>query len=89
MSREQQPDKSQDSGQKHQEARLEVIPAEDRALPHREVPDWTKSRATTQCGWCGYKTQAREHVSKNSPEWRPQQKDLWAEVREETGVGRD
>jgi hypothetical protein len=24
--------------------------------------NWMKSRATAQCGWCGYKTQTREHV---------------------------
>jgi hypothetical protein len=47
---------------------------------------WTKSGAAAQCGWCGYKTQTQEYVFKNCPEWgKLQQKDLWAEVREETG----
>jgi hypothetical protein len=47
--------------------------------------EWTKNQATAKCWWCGYKTQTREHVFKNCPEWKLQQKDLWAEVRKETG----
>jgi hypothetical protein len=31
--------------------------------------------------------QTREHIFKNCPEWKPQQKILWAEVRKETGEG--
>jgi hypothetical protein len=50
---------------------------------------WTTNQPTAKCWWCGYKTQTREHVFKNCPEWKLQQKDLWAEVREETGRGQD
>jgi ribonuclease HI len=50
---------------------------------------WTKSRATAECWWCRYKTMTREHVFKNCPEWKEQQKVLWKEVRKETGRGKD
>jgi hypothetical protein len=46
---------------------------------------WTKSRPSPQCWWCGYQNQTREHLLKECPEWRPQQKILWAEVKKETG----
>jgi hypothetical protein len=32
--------------------------------------------------------QTREHLFKNCPRWKPQQKILWAEVRRETGRGK-
>ena len=44
---------------------------------------WTKNRATPQCWWCRYPNQTREHL-KVCPEWKAQQKILWAEVKEET-----
>jgi hypothetical protein len=50
--------------------------------------NWTKKRATPECWWCRYKTQTREHVFKNCPEWKEQQKGLWAEVWKETGRGK-
>jgi len=46
---------------------------------------WTKNRATPQCWWCLYRIQTREHLFKVCPEWKAQQKILWAEVRKETG----
>ena len=50
---------------------------------------WTKNQPTPQCWWCGYRIQTREHLFKERPEWKAQQKILWAEVRkEETGSGR-
>jgi hypothetical protein len=49
---------------------------------------WTKSRASAKCGWCSYGVQTREHLFKNCPRWKLQQKNLWAEVRRETGRGR-
>jgi len=45
--------------------------------------------ASVGCGWCRYKTQTREHLFKHCKEWKPQQKILWAEVRKETGRGKD
>jgi len=51
--------------------------------------NWTKNRATPQCWWCRYPNQTREHLFKACPEWKAQQKILWAEVRKETGEGKD
>jgi len=51
--------------------------------------NWTKNRPTPQCWWCRYRTQTRDHLFKVCPEWKPQQKILWAEVRKETGKGKD
>jgi len=36
------------------------------------------------CWWCQYKIQTREHLFKNCPQWKSQQKTLWATVLEET-----
>jgi len=46
---------------------------------------WTKNRATPQCWWCRYPYQTQEHLFKECPEWKTQQKILWAEVWKETG----
>jgi len=51
--------------------------------------NWTKNRPTPQCWWCRYPNQTREHLFKVCPEWKAQQKILWAEVRKETGKGKD
>jgi len=51
--------------------------------------NWTKNRPTPQCWWCRYQTQTRDHLFKECPEWKPQQKILWAEVKRETGKGKD
>ena len=50
--------------------------------------NWTKNRPTPQC-WCRYQTQTRDHLFKECPEWKPQQKILWAEVKKETGRWKD
>jgi hypothetical protein len=47
--------------------------------------NWTKKRPTTQCWWCPYRIQTREHDLKVCPAWKEQQKTLWTEVRKETG----
>jgi len=47
--------------------------------------NWTKNRATPQCWWCRYPHQTWGHLSKECPEWKAQQRILWAEVRKETG----
>ena len=47
--------------------------------------NWTKNRPTPQCWWCRYPIQTREHLFKECPEWKAQQRILWAEVRKETG----
>ena len=51
--------------------------------------EWTKRWPTTQCWWCRYKTQTREHFFKNCPHWKRQQKILWAEVRRDIRRGKD
>lgn len=33
--------------------------------------------------------QAREHLFRNCPQWRAQQKMLWMEVRRDTGMGKN
>ena len=45
---------------------------------------WAKVRPTAQCWWCQCRTQTRDHLFKVCPEWKMQQKILWAEVRKET-----
>jgi len=39
--------------------------------------------------WCRYQTQTRDHLFKERPERKRQQKILWAEVKEETGRWKD
>ena len=51
--------------------------------------NWMKGRATPQCWWCRYPYQTREHLFKECPEWKAQQKILWAEVRKETGRSKE
>jgi len=46
---------------------------------------WAKVRPTTQCWWCRCPSQTRDHLFKVCPEWKMQQKILWAEVQKETG----
>ena len=46
---------------------------------------WAKARTTAQCWWCQGPTQTRDHLFKVCPEWKTQQKALWAEVQKETG----
>jgi len=48
-----------------------------------------KNANTADCGWCYYKTQAREHLLKNRKRWGTQQKIAWAEVWRETGRGKN
>ena len=36
--------------------------------------DWTKKRPSPQCWWCRYRTQTRDHLFKECPEWKLQQK---------------
>ena len=50
---------------------------------------WMKNRATPQCWWCRYRTQTRDHLLKECPEWKPQQNILSAEVKKETGRCKD
>ena len=47
--------------------------------------NWTKSQPTPQCWWCRYPNQTREHLFKVCPEWKAQQKTLWAELWKEAG----
>jgi len=50
---------------------------------------WTKNSDTAERGWCKYKVQTREHLFKHCERWKMQQKILWAEVRKETGRGKN
>jgi len=45
---------------------------------------WTARRPDATCWWRQYKIQTREHLFKNCPQWKSQQKTLWATVLEET-----
>jgi len=45
---------------------------------------WTTRRPDATCWWCQYKIQTREHLFKNCPQWKSQQKTLWTTVLEET-----
>ena len=45
---------------------------------------WAKVRPTAQCWWCQCPAQTRDHLFKVCPEWKLQQKVLWAEVQQET-----
>ena len=46
---------------------------------------WTKNRPNARCEWCRYRCQTRDHLLKNCPEWKEQQKVLWRTVKKETG----
>jgi len=54
----------------------------------RQYLQWTKNRRTAQCCWCRYRTQSRGYLFKVCPEWKAQQKILWAEVWKEPRRGR-
>jgi len=49
---------------------------------------WTKNRATPSAGGVGTRTRLGS-TSSRCPEWKPQQKILWAEVQKETGRWKD
>jgi len=44
---------------------------------------WTARRPDASYWWCQYKIQTREHLFKNYPQWKSQQKTLWTTVLEE------
>jgi len=62
---------------------LPLLPAQDGALPDRTVPCVDHSTQDAGC-WCQYKIQTREHLFKNCPQWKSQQKTLWTTILEET-----
>ena len=45
---------------------------------------WAKVRRNDQCRWCKRPPQTRDPLIKVCPEWKMQQKILWAEVLKET-----
>ena len=51
--------------------------------------NWTKRHPTPQCWWCPARMQTRDHLFKECPKWKPQQKILWAEVKKEIGRWKD
>ena len=44
----------------------------------------TKNRPTPESRLCRYRTQTRDHLFKECPEWKPPQNILWADVKTET-----
>jgi len=56
-----------------------VLPAEFGTLRDRTV------LAPVRDWWCRCPTQTRDHLFKVCPEWRTQQKILWADVQKESG----
>jgi len=48
-----------------------------------------KAGALHHSSVCRYRTKTREHLFKECPEWKRQQKILWAEVKKETGKWKD
>ena len=46
---------------------------------------WAKVRPTAQCWWCQCPVQTRDHLFKECPRWRGQQKILWSEFKKDTG----
>ena len=68
-------------GSSKKEARCKVLPTQDRPLPHGTYLQWTTRRPDAKCLWCNFKIQTREHLFKNCPQWKSQQKALWAVVR--------
>ena len=65
------------------------LPTQDGTLLTGQYLQWTTRRPDAKCWWCNYKTQTREHLFKNYPQWKSQQKALWAAVREETSRSKD
>jgi hypothetical protein len=51
--------------------------------------EWTRSQPTAKCWRCPCRTQTRDHVLKICLRWKLQKKILWAEVRKESGRGKD
>jgi len=51
--------------------------------------NWTKNPPTPQWRWSRYRTQTRDHPFEECPEWKSQQKILWAEVKKKTGRWKD
>ena len=43
----------------------------------RQYLHWTKARPTAQCWWCRCPRQTRDHLLKECPRWKEQQKTLW------------
>jgi len=46
---------------------------------------WAKTRPTAECWWCRCPSQTRDHLFRVCPEWKMQQKILWAEAQKKTG----
>jgi len=45
---------------------------------------WTTRRPDATCWWCQYSIQTREHLFKDCPQWKSQQKTLWETVLDKT-----
>jgi hypothetical protein len=86
MPREQRPNKTVAGGTKRLASRFYQLKTVHCVT--EQYLNWTKNRTTAQCWWRRHTTQTTEHIFKNCPEWKPQQKTLWAEVWKETGRGK-
>jgi len=84
-----EPEAGQRGGQQNQEARLSVLPAQDGALPDWAVSQLDEEPIHPTMLVCRSRTQTRDHLFKECPEWKPQQKILWVEVKKETGRWKD
>jgi hypothetical protein len=87
MPREQQPDKTAAGSTKRLASRFYQLKT-GHCLTGQYL-EWTKNQPTAKYWWCPFRTQTREHLFKNCPRWKPQQKTLWAEVRKESGRGKE
>ena len=86
LPREQRPDKTEAGSSKMLASRFYQLKT-GHCLTGQYL-EWTGNQPTAKCWWCPYRTQMRDHVFKNCPRWKPQQKMQWAEVREGSKSGR-
>jgi len=75
-------------GRHQQEARLKVLPAEDRHTRTGQYLHWAKVRPTTPYWWCQCPSQTRGHFFKRCSECRMQQKICGWRCRRRLGGGR-
>jgi hypothetical protein len=87
MPREQQPDKTVAGSTKRLVSRFYQLKT-GHCLTGQYL-EWSKNQPTAKCWWCLYRTQTRDHLFKNRPHWELEQKTLWAEVRKESGRGKE
>lgn len=76
------------SGEDQQTTGGKVLPTDDGGLCLAgQYLKWTKNSTSAQRWWCPHKPRAREHLFKNCPQWKRQQKILWAGDKEGDWLG--